>query len=188
MDMADFNRDKALELVNQYTTNKNLIKHMLAVEAAMRAYAKKFNEDEELWGAVGLVHDFDYEKMEEKHPSEWGYAILRENGAGEDVIQAIIGHAERTNPASRPTNMAKSLFASDELTGLVVAVALMRPGQLSETDIAAVQKKMKDKGFARGVNREDIIAGASELGVSLEEHIQIVLDAMKSIKGELGLR
>lgn len=186
--MGEFNRATALELVEKYTANQNLVKHMLAVEAAMRAYAVKFNEDEELWGATGLVHDFDYEKMGDQHPSEWGYQILRENGANEDVIQAIIGHADRLNPASRPTRMAQALFAVDELTGLIVAVALMRPGQLSETEIDSIKKKMKDKGFARGVNREDITGGAAELGVSMDEHLQIVLDAMKAIKFELGLK
>jgi len=182
------NRIEALELVREYTKNNNLVKHMLAVEAAMRAYAKHFNEDEEKWGVLGLVHDFDYENMKEQHPSEWGYEILRSKGIAEDMIQAIKGHADREDPLSRPDNMCRALFASDELTGFIVAIALMKPNQLSGVDVDSVKKKMKDKGFARAVNRDDIINGANELGITLEEHIQIVLDAMRSIKEELGLR
>jgi len=126
--------------------------------------------------------------MKEEHPSQWGYEILRARGVTEDMIQAIVGHADRENPLSRPDNMCRALFASDELTGFIVAIALMKPNQLSDVDVESVKKKMKDKGFARAVNRDDIINGANELGISLDEHIQIVLDAMKSIKDELGLR
>lgn len=181
-------RQRALELVQEYTQNKNLIKHMLAVEVAMKAYAKKFNEDEEKYSVLGLVHDFDYEKMKEEHPSEWGYEILRKEGADEDIIQGIIGHAMRDDPTSRKNNMHRSLFAVDELTGFIVAYALMKPNQLSEVTTEAIIKKFKDKGFAKGVNRDDIINGAQELGITLEEHVQTTLDAMKTIKDELGLK
>lgn len=181
-------RERAYELVQEYTTNKNLIKHMLAVEAAMRAYAKKFNEDEEKYAVLGLVHDFDYEKMKEQHPSEWGYEILRKEGADEDIIQGIVGHAHRDDPSTRKNNMHRALFAVDELTGFIVAYALMKPNQLSDVTVEGIIKKFKDKGFAKGVNREDIINGAKELGVSLEEHVQITLEAMRDIKQELGLK
>lgn len=181
-------RDKALELVTQYTENKNLIKHMFAVEAAMRAYAKKFQEDEEQYAVLGLVHDFDYERMKEAHPSAWGYEVLRENGASEDIIQGIVGHAKRDDPSSRLNNMHRALFAVDELTGFIVAYALMKPNQLSDLTVESVIKKFKDKAFAKGVNRDDIVNGAGELGVTLEEHVSIVLKAMQDIKDVLGLR
>lgn len=182
------NRETAYNLVKQYTSNQNLIKHMLAVEVAMRAYAKKFGEDEERWGVVGLVHDFDYEKMGSEHPSEWGFNLLRENGADEEIIQAVIGHGLRDQPESRPTRMAKALFAVDELTGFIVACALPRPNQISDLEISSIKKKFKDKAFAKGVHREHIFQGAQELGVEIDDHIQIVLDAMKEKKVELGLK
>lgn len=181
-------RDRAYELVLEHTKNNNLVKHMLAVEAAMKAYAKRFGEDEEKWAVTGLVHDFDYEKMEEKHPSEWGYEILRKEGASENIIDAIVGHAHRDDPSTRKDRMARALFASDELTGFIVAVALVRPDQLSNLEISSIKKRFKDKAFAKGVVREDIFNGASELGIDIDDHIQTVLDAMKSIKQELGLR
>ncbi len=181
-------RQTALKLVNEYTANQNLVKHMLAVEAAMRSYARKLGADEEKWGVAGLAHDFDYEKMGEQHPSEWGYAILRENGADEEIIDAIIGHAHRDNPETRKTDMAKALFAVDELTGFIVACALPRPNQISDLEVSSIKKKFKDKAFAKGVHREHIFQGTQELGVDIDEHIQLVLDAMKEIKGELGLR
>jgi predicted hydrolase (HD superfamily) len=181
-------RQRAFELVNEYTENKNLIKHMLAVEAAMIAYAKKFGEDEEKWAALGLVHDFDYEKMKDQHPSEWGYEILRQEGADEDLIQGIVGHAFRLDPSTRKNRMHRALFAIDELTGFIVAYALMKPNQLSDLTVESIIKKFKDKGFAKGVNREDIVNGANELEVSLEEHVKIVLEAMLSIKDVLGLK
>lgn len=180
-------RDQALALVNEHTENKNLVKHMLAVEAAMGAYAKKFGEDEEQWRVTGLVHDFDYEKMKEEHPSQWGYDTLREAGASEDVIQAIVGHGRRDDPSSRPTKMAKALFAVDELTGFIVACALPRPGQLSVLVVKSVKKKMKDKSFAAAISREDLVQGAQELEVDLEEHITFVIEAMREIKDDLGL-
>jgi predicted hydrolase (HD superfamily) len=182
------NRETALKLVNEYTQNGNLVKHMLAVEAAMRVYARKFNEDEEKWAVTGLVHDFDYEKMGAEHPSEWGFQILRENGADEEIIQAVVGHGLRDKPESRPTRMAKALFAVDELTGFIVACALPRPNQISDLEVSSIKKKFKDKAFAKGVHREHIFQGAEELGVDIDEHVQIVLDSMKGIKEELGLR
>lgn len=181
-------RERAFELVEEYTKNRNLIKHMLAVEAAMRAYARKFGEDEEKWAVTGLIHDFDYEKMGDNHPSEWGYELLRNEGASEDIIDAIKGHATRNDPSTRKDNMSRALFASDELTGFIVAVALVRPDQLSGVELSSIKKRFKDKAFARGVVREDIFNGADELGIPVDEHIQIVLDAMKGIKEELGLK
>lgn len=182
------NRDTAYKLVVQYTENKNLIKHMLAVEAAMKFYAKLFGEDEEKWAALGLVHDFDYEKMKDEHPSEWGYAILRENGADEEMIQAIVGHADRLNPDSRPTKLAKTLFAVDELTGFIVGCALPRPDQISGLEVNSIKKKMKDKSFCAAVSRDDLVNGAAELGIDFETHVSNVIEAMRGIKDELGLK
>lgn len=181
-------RNEALELVNEYTSNKNLVKHMLAVEAAMIAYARKLGEKEEEWSICGLLHDFDYEKMEKEHPSKWGMDLLKEKGISPEIIDAIIGHGERNNPDIRKTNMAKALFAVDELTGFIVAVALMRPNQISDLELSSIKKRFKDKAFAKGVNREDIYQGAKELNVDIDEHIQIVLEAMRDIKNDLGLR
>ncbi|MCB9789372.1 HDIG domain-containing protein [Candidatus Nomurabacteria bacterium] len=181
-------RDEALQLVKEYTKNENLVKHMLAVECAMRAYARKYGEDEERWAITGLLHDFDYEKMGNEHPSEWGYQLLRSKGIGEDVIQAIVGHVDGGLPLSRPTLMAKALFAVDELTGFIVACALPRPRQISDLEVKSVKKKLKDKAFAKGVKREDIEIGISELGVTLDEHIETVINAMRGIKNELGLK
>jgi putative nucleotidyltransferase with HDIG domain len=181
-------RDEALNLVRQYTKNENLLKHMLAVEAAMKAYANKFGEDEEEWGNCGLLHDFDYEKMGSDHPSPWGYEILRQHGVSEDTIIAIQGHADRSNPDSRPSRMAKALFAVDELTGLIVATAMPRPNQISDLELKSVKKKFKDKGFAKGVNRDDIIEGCKELEVELDDHIQFTINALREIKDDLGLK
>lgn len=186
-------RTEALALVQEYTKNQNLIKHMLAVEAAMRAYAKKFGQDEESWGLAGLLHDFDYEKYpnNERHPTQEhpsvGVQILRERGVSEEICQAILGHASYTG-VPRTSLMAKALFACDELTGLIVATALVRPNKsLAEVDVAAVKKKWKDKAFARGVNRDEIEQGARELGVPLDEHIDLVIKAMQGIASQLGL-
>lgn len=186
-------RTEALALVQQYTKNQNLIKHMLAVEAAMRAYAKKFGQDEESWGLAGLLHDFDYEQYPntghhptEGHPS-FGVKLLRERGLSEEICQAILGHATYTG-VPRISLMAKALFACDELTGLIVATALVRPSKsLAEVDVEAVKKKWKDKAFARGVNRDEIEQGARELGVPLDEHIAYVITAMQGIASQLGL-
>ena len=186
-------RAEALALMQEYTASDSLRKHMLAVEAAMRAYAEKFGEDPERWGLAGLMHDFDYERYpnaahssDEEHPSQ-GVRVLRERGWPEDVLEAILGHATYTG-TPRETPMAKTLFAVDELTGLITATALVKPSRsLDEVDARSVRKKMKDKGFARGVNRDDVIQGARELGVDLDEHIQFVIDAMRREARALGL-
>jgi putative nucleotidyltransferase with HDIG domain len=181
-------RDEAFSLLTEYTQKEALIKHALAVEAAMRAYAKKFGEDEEAWGIVGLIHDFDYEKYPtmEDHPFK-GAEILRQRGYPEDWIQAILGHGDHTG-VPRTTPMAKTLYSVDELSGFITAVAYVRPNkQLSEVEVRSVKKKMKDKAFARQVSREDIRRGAGELGVELEEHIDFVIKAMQSISDQLGL-
>ena len=186
-------RESALALVHEYTASDSLRKHMLAVEAAMRAYARKFGEDEDRWGLAGLIHDFDYERYPnaahsptEEHPSE-GVRQLRERGWPEDILEAVLGHAHYTG-VPRTRLMAKALFAVDELTGLVTATALVRPSRsVHEVDARAVRKKMKDKAFARGVSREDVTLGAAELGVDLDEHIQFVIDAMRAESAALGL-
>jgi putative nucleotidyltransferase with HDIG domain len=179
--------------MHDYTVSDSLRKHMLAVEAAMRAYAERYDEDVERWGLAGLMHDFDYERFPnaahsptEEHPSE-GVRVLREHGYPEDVLQAILGHAEYTG-VPRESRMAKALFAVDELTGLVTATALVRPSKsVHEVEAKSVRKKMKDKAFARGVSREDVVRGAEELGVALDEHIQFVIQAMQRSADALGL-
>ena len=186
-------RDDALAIVHEYTPSESLRKHMLAVEAAMRAYAAKFGEDVDRWGLAGLLHDFDYERFPnatrsatEEHPSE-GVRILRGKGYPEEVLEAILGHATYTG-VPRTTLMAKTLFAVDELTGLVTATALVKPSRsVHDVDASSVRKKMKDKAFARGVSREDVIQGAEELGVPLEEHIAFVIEAMRGAAPALGL-
>jgi predicted hydrolase (HD superfamily) len=160
----------------------------MAVEACMRAYARKFAADEEKWGLVGLIHDFDYEKYPslEDHPFK-GSEILKERGWPEEIRLAILSHADYSG-VPRQSPMEKVLFACDELAGFITAVALVKPGKsLAEVDARSVRKKMKDKAFARSVNREDIVNGAQELGVDLEEHITFCIEAMKPIAGELGL-
>jgi putative nucleotidyltransferase with HDIG domain len=187
------NRTDALALVHQYTQSESLRKHMLAVEAAMRAYARKYGEDEESWGLAGLLHDFDYERWPnadrsptDEHPSQ-GVRILREMGYPEGVLEAILGHADYTG-TPRTTLMAKTLFAVDELTGLITATALVKPSRsVHDVEAAGVRKKMKDKAFARGVSREDVVHGAEQLGVPLDEHIQFVIDAMRAESAALGL-
>ena len=182
------NREQAWVLLNEYTKKDNLIKHALAVEAAMRAYAKKFKEDEEVWGTVGLLHDFDYERFPtaEDHPYR-GAEILREKGVDEAWVKAILGHADYTG-VERDTLMAKTLFAVDELTGMITAATLVRPSKkIEDLKVKSVKKKLKDKSFAASVNRDDIKKGAEELGVDLSEHIQFVIDAMKSVSDDLGL-
>ena len=186
-------RADALALMHEYTQSDSLRKHMLAVEAAMRAYAARFGEDAERWGLTGLMHDFDYERYPnaehsptEGHPAQ-GVRILRERGWPEDVLEAIMGHGTYTG-VPRQSRMAKALFAVDELTGLVTATALVRPSRsVNEVDARSVKKKMKDKGFARGVNRDDVLQGAQELGVDLDAHIQFVVDAMRGVADSLGL-
>jgi putative nucleotidyltransferase with HDIG domain len=186
-------RDDALALVHEYTASDSLRKHMLSVETAMRAYAEKFGEDVDRWALTGLLHDFDYERYPnaehsptEGHPA-FGVNLLRERGYPEDVLQAILGHAQYSGVA-RETRMAKTLFAVDELTGLITATALVRPSRsVNEVDARSVRKKMKDKAFARGVSREDVVQGAAELGVDLDEHIQFVIEAMQKNAAALGL-
>src|SRR5947208_5237251 len=183
----------ALALMHEYTASESLRKHMLSVEAGMRAYAAKFGEDPERWGLAGLIHDFDYERYPnashsatDEHPAE-GVRLLRERGWPEDILQAILGHATYSGVA-RETRMAKALFAVDELTGLITATALVRPSKsLHEVDARSVRKKMKDKAFARGVNRDDVLMGAQELEVDLDAHIQFVIDAMRARATDLGL-
>jgi putative nucleotidyltransferase with HDIG domain len=182
------NRSEAFKLLTEYTKKDGLIKHALAVEAAMRWYANKFVEDEESWGAVGLLHDFDYEKYPDlkNHPFK-GAEILREKGVSEEWVNAILSHADYSG-VERDTRMKKSLFAVDELTGFIVAVALVRPSKkIADVNVKSVKKKMKDKAFAAAVSREDIQKGADELEIPLEEHISNVLDAMKGIADQLGL-
>jgi putative nucleotidyltransferase with HDIG domain len=186
-------RSATLALMHEYTTSESLRKHMLAVEGAMRAYAQKFGEDEERWGTVGLIHDFDYERFPnnahsptEEHPAE-GVRILRGKGYPEDILEAILGHAQYCN-TPRQSQMAKTLFAVDELTGLITATALVRPSKsVHEVDAKSVRKKMKDKAFARGVSRDDVINGATELGVDLDEHITFVIASMQGRSADLGL-
>jgi predicted hydrolase (HD superfamily) len=186
-------RAETLALMQEYTASESLRKHMLAVEGAMRAYAQKFGEDEERWGTTGLVHDFDYERFPnnahsptDEHPSE-GVRVLRGKGYPEDILQAILGHAHYTN-TPRESKMAKTLFAVDELTGLITATALVRPTKsVHEVDARSVRKKMKDKAFARGVSREDVVNGANELGVELDEHISFVIASMQARSADLGL-
>jgi len=181
-------RNEAFELLTEYTENDALIKHALSVEAAMRYYARRFGEDEELWGTVGLLHDFDYDRYPslEDHPFK-GAEILRSRGVDEDFIQAILSHANHTN-TPRDNRLKKTLFAVDELCGLVTAVALVRPNkQLAEVEVKSVKKKLKDKSFARNVSRDDIRDGAAELGVELDEHIGHVISALREISNSLGL-
>lgn len=181
------NRDEAEKLMFEYTKSDALRKHMLAVEAAMRAYARKFGEEEEKWGVVGLLHDFDYEAYPTApdHPLK-GSEILGQKGYPEDVRKAILGHATYTG-VPRDTRMAKVLYACDELCGFVNAVSLVRPNKIVDLEAASVKKKLKDKAFAKNINREDIRQGAEELGVDLNEHIQFVIDAMKEVGDALGL-
>jgi putative nucleotidyltransferase with HDIG domain len=183
------NRADAYSLLCEYVTDLSLRRHCLSVEAAMRAYARKLGEDEETWGIVGLLHDFDYERWPNPpdHPLQ-GSAILRERGYPEEVITAILSHADYLSdryPRVRP--IEKTLYACDELAGLITATALLRPNGITDLTASSVKKKMKSKGFARNVNREDIDKGAADLGVDLTEHIQFEIDAMKTIAGELGL-
>lgn len=186
-------RADALALVEEFTASESLRKHMLSVEAAMRAYAEHFGEDIARWGLTGLVHDFDYERFPnaahsptEEHPAH-GVRILRERGYPEDILQAILGHATYSGVA-RDSRMAKALFAVDELTGLITATALVRPSRsVHEVDARSVRKKMKDKAFARGVSRDDVMQGTQELGVELDEHITFVVAAMQRNAAILGL-
>ena len=181
------NYDEALDLVHEYTKNDSLRKHMYAVEAAMRAYARKFDQDEELWGIVGVLHDFDYEMYPKApdHPSK-GSEILKERGYTEEVRRTILSHAEYMN-VPRDSQMAKTLYACDELCGFIMACAVIRPNKIADLEVSSVKKKLKHKAFARNVNREDIQKGVEELGIPLDEHIRFVIDAMKGVSKRLEL-
>lgn len=187
------NYQEALELMHEYTESDALRKHMYAVEAAMRAYAKKYGEDEEKWGIVGVLHDFDYERYPnhdrsptEEHPST-GVEILRERGYPDDVCEAILGHGEYTG-VPRVSLMAKTLYAVDELCGFLNACALVRPSRsLQDLKVKSVKKKLKDKGFARAVNRDEIRQGIEEAGLAFDEHVQFVIEALRPVENTLGL-
>ncbi|MBN2430182.1 MAG: HDIG domain-containing protein [Acidobacteria bacterium] len=181
-------QDQALDLLHEWTLKDGLRKHAYGVAAAMRAYARKFGEDEEKWAVVGLLHDFDYERYPdaENHPYR-GAEVLRGKGLDEEMVRAVLSHASYTG-VPRDTLMAKTLFAVDELVGFVTAVALVRPERkVAAVTPKSVRKKMKDHAFARSVNREEIVTGAEELGVELNEHIAFVVEAMAGIANELGL-
>lgn len=184
----EINRQVAWQLLTEFTQNDSLIKHALAVEAAMRAYAEKFSEDPEKWGFVGLIHDFDYERYPDPadHPRV-GAGILEERGFPPDIIYAVKSHAQHMNvPRERP--IEKTLFAVDELCGFITAATLVRPGKkVAELPVSSVKKKLKDKAFARSVNREEIYEGAAALGVDLDEHIAFVIAAMARVADRLGL-
>ena len=187
------NRADALALMREHTQSPSLRQHMLAVEAAMRAYAVKHGEDPETWGMIGLLHDFDYEKYPnpehsptEGHPA-WGVRLLRERGLPEPLCRAILGHATYSG-VPRDTAMAKALFAVDELCGFLVACTLVRPSRsFGDLEVSSVKKKLKDKAFARGVNRDEVRQGAEELGVPLDDHIAFVIQALRPVEGALGL-
>ncbi len=186
-------REEALQIMHEHTASPSLRQHMLAVEAAMRAYATQQGEDAEAWGIVGLLHDFDYERFPnpehsptEGHPA-WGVRLVCARGLPEPMCRAILGHANYSG-VPRDTAMAKTLFAVDELCGFLVACALVRPSRsFADLEVASVQRKLKDKAFARGVNREDVRQGAIELDVPLDEHIRLVIQALRPAEGALGL-
>ncbi len=186
--MIEKDRDACLAILKEYTKNDSLLKHAFAVESCVRAYAKMFGEDESFWGNVALLHDFDYEMFPtaEEHPFK-GSEILKERGFSEEFRNAILSHADYTN-VPRETKLQKVLFACDELAGFITAVTYVRPNKsIDEVEVNSVKKKMKDKAFAKNVSREDIIKGAEQLGISLDEHIQNCINAMKENKGVLGL-
>jgi len=188
MSNIERDRDFCFSILNEYTKSESLIKHALAVETCVQAYAVKLNEDESYWGNVALLHDYDYEKYPtaEEHPYK-GNDILKEKGFSEEFRNAIMSHADYTG-VKRNSTLEKVLFACDELAGFITAVTYVRPSKtVDEVEVRSVLKKMKDKAFARTVNREDIIKGAEVLGVPLEEHIQFCINAMKSKKELLGL-
>ena len=182
------NYNDALELMHHYTKSEALRKHMYSVEAAMRAYALKFGEDEEKWALVGLLHDFDYEMYPDApdHPMK-GSEILKEKGYSDEIRRAILGHATYSG-VPRDTKMAQALFACDELCGFITACAVVRPNKIADLEVSSVKKKLKDKGWARNVSREDIRQGTEELGIPLEDHIQFVINAMRNSAERLGLK
>ncbi|NCP29735.1 MAG: HAD family hydrolase [Armatimonadetes bacterium CG_4_10_14_3_um_filter_66_18] len=181
-------REDTLALLREHTKTDSLLKHAYGVEAAMRAYARKLGGDEEAWGVAGLIHDFDYEQNPDpEHHPEGGARILEERGYPAEVVYSVRAHAEYLN-LPRNDAMSKTLFAVDELVGFIVAVALVRPSKsVMDVEVSSVKKKMKQKSFAAAVSRDDIVRGAAELGVSLDEHLQTVVDALKGIADELGL-
>jgi putative nucleotidyltransferase with HDIG domain len=181
-------RDEHIALVKEYTTGDSLIKHMLAVEAALRAYARKFGEDEEKWGTVGLLHDFDYERWPDPpdHPLQ-GSRILKDRGYSDEIIYAIKSHADYLTDCPRVSRLDKTLYACDELCGFITACALVRPTRLEGLEAKSVRKKMKQASFAAAVNRDDIARGAADLGVDLNEHINFCIAAMQGVANELGL-
>lgn len=188
--MSELSKDRnyCLSILKEYTLSDSLLKHAYAVESCVRAYAEKFNEDVEYWGNVALLHDFDYEKFptEQEHPYK-GSEILKEKGFDENFRQTILSHADYTG-VPRDSQLAKVLFACDELAGFITAVTYVRPNKsIDEVEVRSVKKKLKDKAFARSVNREDIFKGTEELGVPLDEHILFCIDAMKKNKEVLGL-
>jgi len=180
-------RDEAWNLLCEYTQSENLRRHALAVEACMRYYARLFGEDEELWGVVGLLHDFDYERYPslEEHPFR-GMEILRARGAPEAIIRAVGAHANHTG-IPRESLLERAIFACDEISGFVIAVALVKGRTLSAVSPESVRKRMKEKSFARGVNREDLLQGAEELGIPFDEHVEHVVRALQGIADQLGL-
>jgi putative nucleotidyltransferase with HDIG domain len=181
-------RKTALDIVREYVKNENLVRHMLAVEAAMRFYAGKFGEDQEIWGITGILHDFDWEihPTLEEHPQA-GASILRERGVPEEIVRAVLSHADHTG-IPRQTHMEKALYACDEITGLITAVALVRPSRsLSDLEASSVKKKWKDRAFAAGANRDEIAKSAQEFNIELWEHVGNVILAMRTIAPELGL-
>jgi len=187
------NRAEALALMQAHTQSSSLRQHMLAVEAAMRAYAPAYGGEPDTWGLVGLLHDFDYEKFpnDEHSPTEghpaWGVRLLREQGLPDALCRAILGHATYSG-VPRDTPLAKTLFAVDELCGFLVACALVRPSRsFADLEVSSVKKKLKDKAFARGVNRDEVRQGAEELGVPLDDHIAFVIQALRPVEGALGL-
>jgi putative nucleotidyltransferase with HDIG domain len=184
----EVSRERAWETLTRYTKSEALLRHALAVEASVRAYARKFGEDEELWGVTALLHDFDYEihPTLDKHPQD-GAPILREEGYPEVVIEGVLSHAEHL-AMPRDTLMKKTLFACDELSGFIHACGLVRPDGIETLEPKSVKKKLKQQSFAAGVHREDVYKGAEELGVELDDHIRFVVEAMRPIAGELGLR
>ncbi len=184
----ELNRDAAWAILTEFTQSESLRKHALAVEACLVAYARKFGEDETKWSVVALLHDFDYEKHPslEEHPYK-GNEILKERGVPDDIRRAIMSHADYTG-VTRELMLEKALFACDEVAGFITAVALVKPSKsLAEVDAKSLRKKMKDKAFARSVNREDIVNGAAGLGIDLDEHLAFCIEAMKAKSAELGL-
>ena len=187
MKEVSLTRQECLDLLYEFTNTDSLRKHALSVEAAMRAYAKKYGEDEELWGAAGLLHDFDYEQHPQfpDHPTK-GSEILKERGFPEEFRRTILSHVPATN-VPRDTKIAQTLFACDELCGFIMAAAVIRPNKIADLEVSSVKKKLKDKAFARAVSREDIMQGVQEAGLALDEHIALVIEAMRGAAKDLGL-